>query len=177
MKYGILLGLIGVQLGVLWLIQGVTAINLPYYAILPILTILSAIDLKEKIVPNKSHLLILLTSLLSFSALPLSDRLWGAISVSVPLTGVAWLTKGFGGGDVKLFASLGFVIGLYHVAVSAYVALVIAGGYGIVLLLKGASKKREIALVPFIHLGVFLQLTFNLGQWFFFAWPGLGEWI
>lgn len=65
-----------------------------------------------------------------------------------------------GAGDVKLFAVVGFYLGVgltYFVAIIAFVGAAVYGGVRVIL--KRATVKDEIAFAPFVAAAVLLCLT------------------
>lgn len=78
----------------------------------------------------------------------LAQRALGAVAVAAPLYLLAWLVKGsFGGGDVKLFAAVGAVLGAKRVALAAFLSI-LAGGVAAIYLLASGKKARK-AQIPF----------------------------
>ncbi|HCE33891.1 MAG TPA: prepilin peptidase [Clostridiales bacterium] len=100
------------------------------------------------------------------------ERLLGMAVVSVPMLILALITGGMGGGDVKLYAAIGLLLGWKLTLVSALIAIVL-GGIGAVLLiaLKKAKKGSEMPFGPYIALGVILAGYFgnDLLAWYLSA--------
>lgn len=100
------------------------------------------------------------------------ERLLGMAVVSVPMLILALITGGMGGGDVKLYAAIGLLLGWKLTLVSALIAIVL-GGIGAVLLiaLKKAKKGSEMPFGPYIALGVILAGYFgnDLIAWYLSA--------
>lgn len=85
---------------------------------------------------------------------PIPDRLIGAVCVSLPMLALALLTGGFGGGDIKLVAACGLLLGWKNALVAAFIAVTAGGLYAcLLLLLKKAGKRSEIPFGPFIAAG------------------------
>lgn len=100
------------------------------------------------------------------------ERLLGMAVVSVPMLILALITGGMGGGDVKLYAAIGLLLGWKLTLVSVLIAIVL-GGIGAVLLiaLKKAKKGSEMPFGPYIALGVILAGYFgnDLIAWYLSA--------
>lgn len=100
------------------------------------------------------------------------ERLLGMAVVSVPMLILALITGGMGGGDVKLYAAIGLLLGWKLTLVSVLIAIVL-GGIGAVLLiaLKKAKKGSEMPFGPYIALGVILAGYFgnDLLAWYLSA--------
>ena len=134
--------------------------------IVVLMGVLTWIDFKKRIVPDSSHLLIMGLSVFSWQALPLTNRLIAMLLISVPLLIVALITKGLGGGDIKLFFSLGFLVGIEHIVAILFFAALTSALCGIVLMVVFKKhRKTELPFVPFIAIGVVLTLVFGLGQY------------
>lgn len=84
----------------------------------------------------------------------------GMLTVSIPLLILACMIPGsIGGGDIKLMAAGGFLLGITGVW-NAFVTGVMSAGLYIVIsiILKRVERKSEIALGPFLSIGMILVL-------------------
>lgn len=127
------------------------------------LAVISSYDIKKKEIPDRCVLVLVLLAVIdaiTSEKWNVRFRLTGAVCVSVPLFAIAMTVKGsFGGGDVKLAAAGGLFLGWRLIVISGVIALFAAGGYVAVLLcLKRATKKTEIAFGPFLCIGMTLSL-------------------
>ncbi len=79
----------------------------------------------------------------------------GFFAVSVPLLLTNLIKKdSFGGGDIKLCAVCGFLLGWKLLLVGTFIALLTGGGYGIYCLIrKKKGKGDRFAFGPFLSLG------------------------
>ena len=121
----------------------------------------SVFDLKRRIIPDTLNLAISLSALLCFSA----ENLWG-IFVALPFLlaavfcGAGNPCGGMGGGDIKLMAASGLVLGLPRGLLSAAVALslllIFAAGYRITCKALGREAKKAFPLAPFLSAGCLL---------------------
>lgn len=157
------------------LLNGVIWVSLFYYLdlnsffivccfIFSALIVLSFIDIKHKIVPDKINLFIFVMGLyiLYLDNANISLHIIGIFIASVPLLIIAVTTNGFGGGDIKLFAAIGFFLGWKLTLVAFILTLIIASIYSIaVLILKKGNKKTRIPLVPFISLSTYLAFFYG----------------
>jgi leader peptidase (prepilin peptidase)/N-methyltransferase len=95
----------------------------------------------------------LIASALHWTALPLTDALWGAVAGYLSLWGIYWLFKlatgkeGMGYGDFKLLAALGAWFGWQALIPIVLMSSVIGAVVGI--LLKVFASLREGGYVPF----------------------------
>ena len=126
-----------------------------------VLVVLSAIDLRHRIVPNRLVLPAFLVVLVAQTALTLSPE-WalGALGASGFLF-VAALAypAGMGMGDVKLALLLGAMLGRL-VAVGLMLGMVAAMVPGVILLARhgSAARKMGIPFAPFLALGAIVAL-------------------
>lgn len=90
----------------------------------------------------------------------LSERIFGAVCVSVPMLGIAVLIPGcFGGGDVKLMCAAGLLLGWRRILWSSTAGILAAGVYALYLLvIKNTGRKAEFPLGPFLCLGMVLNM-------------------
>jgi leader peptidase (prepilin peptidase)/N-methyltransferase len=110
-------------------------------------------DIRKRTVPDILCLFIALTGLLTFEP----EKLWGILAGVPLLTGALISKGGVGGGDVKLMAAAGFVLGLRPsmnaMVVGFAVLTLFYGVYAIVQKLRGRDMPREYPLAPFLSLG------------------------
>jgi leader peptidase (prepilin peptidase)/N-methyltransferase len=104
-----------------------------------------------------------LLHMLAVPGTPLTGRIWGAFAVSLPMLLLALAIKGaFGGGDIKLMAACGFMLGLGATLTAFFVAAVAGGLHAGLLLLTGKAKRgSHIAFGPHLCLGVAVALYFG----------------
>ncbi|MFI8575108.1 prepilin peptidase [Rossellomorea aquimaris] len=136
--------------------------------------IITVSDLKYMVIPDKV--------LLFFSVLFISERIfiplnpwWDSIAGSITgfclLLLIAIISKGgMGGGDIKLFAVIGFVVGVKVMLFSFFLATLFGAVAGIAGLMLGFFKKGEpIAFGPYIVLGTLAAYFFHqpILDWYF----------
>ncbi len=99
-------------------------------------------------------------SYLLYNQIGIVERLLGAVCISVPMLLLDCVKPtSFGGGDIKLCAAAGLLLGWKGMLVAAFVSLVTGGAYGAYLLrVKGESGKAHFAFGPFLSLGIALAL-------------------
>ena len=119
-----------------------------------------ASDVNKGIVPDLIPIAIAVLAIIKFtiSGITLSGLiscLLGAVCLSIPMLIVALLIKGgFGGGDIKLIAASGLFLGLDKTLIAGFIAFLLAGIYGIVLLLtKNKGPKAKIRFAPYLAIG------------------------
>lgn len=86
----------------------------------------------------------------------LLDMLIGFFAASLPLLIISMLTNGsIGGGDIKLLASCGLLLGYSNVLLGTFLAILLGGFYGVFLLVKGTKNKKDaLPFVPFLAIGL-----------------------
>ena len=71
----------------------------------------------------------------------------------------------FGGGDIKLMAASGLLLGTASTVCAMFIGIVTGGGYAAMMLAgKKLEKKDQFAFGPFLAFGVLVSLTQNLGD-------------
>ena len=91
------------------------------------------------------------------------SRLIGIVCVSVPMLLLTLAVPGaFGGGDIKLMGACGAFLGWKITLVSAFIAILFGGMWGIGLLLgKKKSRKDHFAFGPFLCIGMVIGLLWG----------------
>ncbi len=99
----------------------------------------------------------------AFPDIPLWERGVGFAAVSVPMLLLALLINGaFGGGDIKLMAVCGFLLGFKNTLVAFMIALLLGGGLAIALMIRRKKGKgSHIAFGPPLCIGTAAALFFG----------------
>ena len=127
------------------------------------LVAVAAVDLCTLLIPNR--LLVLggavtgpAALLTGFTAWP--EALGGGLALSAVLLGSALLVRdGLGGGDVKLGALLGFVLGWKLALLALFLAFLLAAGVGALLILLKRKRRSDVmAFGPFLAAGACIAL-------------------
>lgn len=108
----------------------------------------SALDIKKRMVPDALCAMIALTVVFSFHP----QNLWGVL-VSLPFLLAAVFCGGMGGGDIKLMAATGIVLGLTSGIFATVLGLSLVLAYSIILNLCRKTKVTAVPLVPFLSIG------------------------
>jgi len=89
----------------------------------------------------------------AFDGRPIWHRILGLFIVSVPMLILTLIIdSAFGGGDIKLIAVCGFMLGYSRTLLAMFIALLLGGLVAIVLLLGG--RRGHIPFGPYICAGV-----------------------
>jgi leader peptidase (prepilin peptidase)/N-methyltransferase len=107
-------------------------------------------------------LFILAIAFITQSKLPLGDHLIGFFIISVPFYIIALITNGMGGGDIKLIAMGGLLLGWKATLVAFFIASITGGLVAILLvILKQQGRKSLIAFGPYLCLGIFFAYLYG----------------
>ena len=148
---------------------------LVFYAFFSALLVLSLIDWDTFSLPEPIMLggtaLGVLTSIFR-QDFTLYDSLLGILAGTIPLLLVYLYYKkvrkieGLGFGDVELMAFIGSVAGVWGVVSAIFLGSIIGLLYAIPMILKHKSLKFAIPFGPFLSLGGFLGVIFDLKRLF-----------
>lgn len=147
-----------------------------FCAVFAILTVISGIDRRILLIPDEWNGLLALCGL---SLLWLDGQyhwqqaLLGAVIAALPLQLIAWLTDGFGGGDVKMVAALGIVLGPQLVMLTLFIGCVSAAVVSVTLVALGKLGRRSpIPWGPFLALGAIIAILAGdeLLAWYLRGW-------
>lgn len=130
-----------------------------------VLMAISMIDLDTMIIPDRLNVCVLMIAILSMFLLdvPMMDRVIGALAVSVPMFLLNFLIPDcFGGGDIKLLAACGLMLGWKKLLVGMFIAVLLAGVVAIYLMItKKVDRKGHMAFGPYICIGMFVSLLYG----------------
>ncbi len=139
-----------------------TAETLLYTIFCCLLITMAYIDKDTMEIPDGIHIAIAATglALMGLSDMHWYERVIGFFSVSVLLLIVAIITKGgMGGGDIKLMAASGLVLGWKLCILGFIIGSIAAAVYGIIVSkFKRENMKLKIPLGPFLAVGMLISL-------------------
>ncbi|MEQ2529386.1 prepilin peptidase [Bacillaceae bacterium CLA-AA-H227] len=135
------------------------------WTMISLLVIIFVSDITYMLIPDKILIVFAGIFLLERLIVPLTpwwDSLPGAVIGFTLLLVIAIVSKGgMGGGDIKLFALIGFVLGTKTMLLSFFLATLFGGIVGgIALLFKLIERKKPIPFGPFIALGTLVAYFF-----------------
>lgn len=129
------------------------------------LIVIFVADYKYHLIPDIATASLFLFSFgISGSFNSIFERFGAAVILFVILLLIHLGTKGrgLGFGDVKLAGAMGFVLGLIPGLVALYLAFVIGGIFGLVLIVSGKrGLKSKIAFGPFLVIGTATMFFFS----------------
>jgi leader peptidase (prepilin peptidase)/N-methyltransferase len=128
------------------------------------LIVICMVDWDTQEIMDSTILFLLALGLLSFldPALLWWERLLGAVVISLPMLLVALLTGGFGGGDIKLMAAAGLLLGWRSTLLAALIAAVTGAAYALIQMKRGKlDRKSFMPFGPFLAVGIMVALLFG----------------
>jgi len=137
-----------------FIIFGLNATSILCCILISVLICLTFIDLDHKLVPDCLIVTLFVIGALDLciklgfipflengiSDVTLVERIIGFFAISVPIFIIGGITGGMGGGDVKLFAALGFLLGWKAALLILLISSVSASIIGIIII---ANRKRN----------------------------------
>lgn len=128
--------------------------------------IVAMIDFDTMEIYDRFNIMILLLALISMiglSPIPLTDHIIGFFVISVPLYIIAIITNGIGGGDIKLMAVSGLLLGYQATLIAFFIGAILGGSMAIYLLVtKQTQMKSLIAFGPYLCVGIFTSYLYGL---------------
>lgn len=123
-----------------------------------VLFLVAYADIRTMEIPDRYQLAILIIGLISNTINPeisLTERMLGMLITSVPLILITLVVPdGFGGGDIKLTAVCGLMLGWKNNLFALFLAVVTGGVYAMYLWSrKKAGRSDRFAFGPFLCLG------------------------
>ena len=158
---------------------GVSLQALIYYIFIAALLVISVIDLNHRIIPDIISLPGIPLGVVVSLAIPsmtLQDAFIGLLAGGGSLLAVAWAYRavtgktGMGGGDIKLLAMIGALLGLEGVVFTIFVASAFGSVIGLLLMLYTRSDmKLAVPFGPFLSLGAVGYVFFGpeVINWYF----------
>ncbi len=129
-----------------------------------ILICITMIDFDTMIIPNGLVLALMAPALVSFFFFPelgLLSRVIGIVAISLPMLLLTlFIPDAFGGGDIKLMAVAGFMLGWGDTLLAAFIGILLGGAVAVYLLLKKTTAKH-MAFGPYLCIGIMTALLFG----------------
>lgn len=128
-----------------------------------VLDLVILVDYDTMEIPNRFVIVMLFIAVASFFFLPgvsALSHLIGALCISVPMYLLTLVIPGaFGGGDIKLVAAIGLMLGWKLTIIGFFIGLLFGGIYGIWMLVsKKKEKKEHFPFGPFLCSGYMLAV-------------------
>lgn len=146
-------------------IFGPTLAYLTVFVSTAILISISFIDADTMTIPNELVIALMIpgiASLFLFPEVNFFSRAVGIVAISIPMLFLTMLIPdAFGGGDIKLMAVAGLMLGWQNALLATFIALV-AGGTVAVFYLIGKRREKHMAFGPYLCLGIFIAQHFGM---------------
>ena len=151
LQYPLVEGMNGALYVIVFLANGFNVMSVIYCLLTSALIVLSIIDFRQYIIPDKVNIVILVLGIMI-----------GFFSVSVILLIIYLVTvgRGIGGGDVKLMAVAGLVIG-WKACIVAFIVGCIAGSIIHVIRMKVSGANHRLALGLYLSMGLWFAMLFS----------------
>lgn len=144
-----------------------------------ILIVICVIDYYRQIIPDELVLLILCTTIVYkvsayfLNGMPvlIKDSIFGFLTGGLLFLAIAVISNGaMGGGDIKLIAVLGLILGLKSTLLNILLSFIIGAVVSIYLLLSGKKGRKDaIPFGPFISIAFIVTLFYgdSIINWYF----------
>lgn len=158
----------GILMSIIWYISGFTFDFLIHSCLLIILITIAFIDIQHKLIPDRLNIAILLLGSINIIHLlilkeSILNHFLGFLVAGIGFLLLALISNGgMGGGDVKLIACIGLVIGLEAILSVIYLSFLAGSIIGIIfIILKKKNMKSYLPFAPFIAIATIMYLTIN----------------
>ncbi len=157
----IFFGLLAVSVAVF---HGQDLLSLNVYLISSVCVCIAIIDVRNMVVPPS--LVIVFITLSIFPVImhhDIMDNVYGFALLTLFFLLMLLIFPGaFGGGDIKLYAAAGFLLGVELSVVLLEVSLITGAIFGVVFaLVRGRNFRLKIPFAPFIAAGIIITLLFG----------------
>lgn len=153
----------GILYGIIVIANGFNAVSVLYCLATSALLALAVIDWRTYEIPPSFNIFIGILGIirLALDFTHWQDYIIGCVSVSGFLLAILLITKGrgMGGGDVKLMAAAGLLLGWKLIILSLGLGCVLGSVIHIVLM-RVQNKDRMLAFGPYLSLGIYID-----GMW------------
>lgn len=145
-------------------IHGITLEGLLFALLTSSLIVLSVIDFRTYEIPVGINIFILILGIVRviFDLNHITNYVLGFVSVAGFLLILYLLTKGkgIGGGDIKLMAGVGLLLG-YKLAILSFILGCIIGSVIHIIRMKRMGADRILAFGPYLSLGIFITMLYG----------------
>lgn len=134
------------------------------FSLASVLIVVAMIDFDTMYIYDRFHIILLLLGIVLIANHPSSIkmRLLGTVIVSVPYLMLAIITQGIGGGDVKLIAAAGLVLGAPNTVVAFIISTLLGGIVAVYIVLFNKKKAKDaIPFGPYLCIGIFTAFLFG----------------
>lgn len=148
---------------------GMSMAALTLFLVSAVLVMITVIDAYTQTIPPVLNIVLGalgLVSILTMSGISVAERVIGFFCISVPMFLIVLLVPGgFGGGDIKMMAASGILLGWKGNLAAFFIGLIIGGVYGAFLLISGKKGRKEhFAFGPCLSIGIFVSAYAGIGM-------------
>ncbi len=146
------------------LFHGRSLLSVNIYLISALCLCIAIIDIKRLVIPPSLVIVFIILSIYPILLhQDIMDNIYGFAILTVFFLLMLLIFPGaFGGGDIKLYAAAGFLLGLEMSIVLLEVSLISGALFGVVFaLIKGRNFRIKIPFAPFIAAGIIITLLFG----------------
>ena len=148
---------------------GMSMAALTLFLVSAVLVMITVIDAYTQMIPPVLNIILGALGLLSILTIPgmsVAERVIGFFCISVPMfLTVLLVPGGFGGGDIKMMAASGILLGWKGNLAAFFIGLIIGGVYGAFLLISGKKGRKEhFAFGPCLSIGIFVSAYAGIGM-------------
>lgn len=149
-----------------FLINGLNAESCVMAFFSAILISITMIDFDTLTIPDEFIVIIAILTIPFYfvqDGISIKSRILGFFIISVPMFVITMIIGGaFGGGDIKLIAVCGSLLGAKNVSLAMFIAIMVAGVYAMYLMAtKKAGKGTQIPFGPYICLGCYIAMLYG----------------
>lgn len=148
---------------------GMSMAALTLFLVSAVLVMITVIDAYTQTIPPVLNIILGalgLVSILTMPGISVAERVIGFFCISVPMFLIVLLVPGgFGGGDIKMMAASGILLGWKGNLAAFFIGLIIGGVYGAFLLISGKKGRKEhFAFGPCLSIGIFASAYAGIGM-------------
>mgnify|MGYP004702365727 CR=1 FL=1 len=158
-RYPLIEAITGLLFLISYLTFGISAQLLIALPLTMILIVITMIDIDTLEIYDRFQIMLFILALINLmiSPLPWIDHVIGFFIISIPFYIIALLTNGMGGGDIKLIAIAGFLLGYQATLVTFFISTLTGSIWAIYLLIiKKSGRKTQLPFGPFLCIGIFI---------------------
>ena len=153
---------------IIYLKFGITIITLKYCVLVSLLIVIGMIDYDTQFVYLSTTIFGMIMGILFIIIQYIMykngvfDLILGGIIGALIIGSIVYITKGMGEGDIEIAAVCGLFLGIKGVLLGLFLAVVIGGIIGIIILtLKLKKAKDKMAFGPFIAIGCLISMIWG----------------
>lgn len=163
-QYPLIEGLNGVLYVIIFIINGLTIDSLLYCLLISALIVLSVIDFRTYEIPVGINIFILALGII-MTVIHYNDWLshvigFFAVSVFIEIIILATRGRGMGGGDMKLMAAAGLLLG-WKLIILSFLLGCVFGAIIHVVRMKVSKADHVLAFGPYLSMGIFVATLFG----------------